>query len=65
MAWLIVETKRLSVKTTELRQLYMELLSNKSGICDPPHLLPSLNKDSPPPPSVLILYMNCIQTDNF
>jgi hypothetical protein len=48
----VVEIEWLSVETTELQQLYMELKSQMGDTCSPYYWLPSPDKDSShPPPS--------------
>jgi hypothetical protein len=55
MIQLTVETEQLSAETTNLRQLYMELLSNLGGVCGPPPRPPSPDKDSPSHSSTFVL----------
>jgi hypothetical protein len=50
MAWLTTETKQLIAKMTELRWMYVELLSNIDGTSGPPRRPPGPGKDPPLPP---------------
>lgn len=50
MIHLATETEQVSVETTELLQLYMELKSYIGGTYGPPHWPPSPDQDLSPPP---------------